>query len=500
LAPSVALPPCSRAQGAFFLIENELKDVRQEELHNNFQRIAAQFPYGLTLQKIDSINRKNLRNNLEQGKFIFFQEDEVDYIARCLHLPVIPSPCQQVIRMALTDRYQQELQRDTHGYTYLLEQYFLNEAPSNWPDLSRRLEPEFGLPIQLVNINTLSNSTEQLEHIAKNQRTFQVDTLGTYIYFRLAKSEQLLKLGPIPYQKSSLLLNLGMIGALSLGVISGLILWLWPLWRDLRKLKQHAQAVEDGDFTSRTKLGRLSDVQELGDAFNTMTHSIETLVKTNQHITNGLAHDLRTPLARLRLAFEMIESDDFSVTEKQSYKKTIHASLDTLDYLVNQMLVHARYSRVADDHHFAQVALADVLEEEIELYQDTYDTLEIRLNIDEALTHTTQRVDEKAFIRVLDNLVSNAARYANTRIDLTLSLQNGQYTLDVEDDGPGVLPSDYGSIFEVFTRTQHTSDKHETGHGMGLAIVKNIAAWHGGSVCVGVSAMHGAKFSFFWPE
>jgi len=108
-------------------------------------------------------------------------------------------------------------------------------------------------------------------------------------------------------------------------------------------------------------------------------------------------------------------------------------------------------------------------------------------------------LDMRLMERVLDNLVNNALRYSNQRIQVSLTLQGSRATLQVEDDGPGIDPEERERVFEPFVRLDPSRDRATGGCGLGLAIVHSIAQAMSGEVSCGASSLGGARFCFSWP-
>ncbi|MCH1994655.1 ATP-binding protein, partial [Achromobacter xylosoxidans] len=103
--------------------------------------------------------------------------------------------------------------------------------------------------------------------------------------------------------------------------------------------------------------------------------------------------------------------------------------------------------------------------------------------------------------RALSNLVQNAVRYARERVEVALlPTCDGGFELIVDDDGPGIPPTDRERVFEPFIRLDESRDRGTGGAGLGLAIVQRVAASHGGSIRVCDSPLGGARFVLRWPD
>jgi len=108
--------------------------------------------------------------------------------------------------------------------------------------------------------------------------------------------------------------------------------------------------------------------------------------------------------------------------------------------------------------------------------------------------------EERYLHRVVQNLVGNAVRHANTRVRLSGGIEGNWAWVGVEDDGPGIPEKDRARIFEPFSRLDDSRTRASGGYGLGLSIVQRIAFWHGGSVEVSQSPeLKGARFIFKWP-
>jgi two-component system sensor histidine kinase RstB len=108
--------------------------------------------------------------------------------------------------------------------------------------------------------------------------------------------------------------------------------------------------------------------------------------------------------------------------------------------------------------------------------------------------------NERYLHRVLQNLVTNALRYADSRVVLRYQIQGDLAVLEVEDDGPGIAEEDRDRVFKPFSRLDESRQRKSGGYGLGLSIVQRIAEWHGGQVVVEKGAMGGALFRMTWPR
>ena len=106
--------------------------------------------------------------------------------------------------------------------------------------------------------------------------------------------------------------------------------------------------------------------------------------------------------------------------------------------------------------------------------------------------------DGKYLARALANVVRNAVRHARERVSLSVEREGARTVVHVDDDGPGIAPEDRERVFEPFIRAEPGRSRETGGVGLGLAIVRSVAEWHGGAARIGPSPLGGARVSISW--
>ncbi|TDR78435.1 two-component system sensor histidine kinase RstB [Paludibacterium purpuratum] len=320
---------------------------------------------------------------------------------------------------------------------------------------------------------------------------------NNYLFLqKIENSDYVLVAGPLRYLfflHQLKWFDYALLVLIGLSLAFPVLLWMRPHWRDLMTLEQTATRLAHGHFTARARLPESSGVRRVGQAFNRMADSIAELLASKKALTNAVAHELRTPLARLRYRLELTEDADSPAHQAMA------RDLDEIDKLIEELLLHAKLDRPEapltpstfnaagwlDDRIAGQVSLAPEL-----------NWVRLPLEADaEAIT-----ADHHLLTRVLDNLLSNARRYTNTLVRVSLRLEKGQHVLIVDDDGPGIPPEDRDRVFSPFVRLDSSRHRSTGGHGLGLAIVERIARAHRGQVRIDTSPEGGARFIFSWPE
>jgi len=240
--------------------------------------------------------------------------------------------------------------------------------------------------------------------------------------------------------------------------------------RPLRLLARAITRIESNARSTPLPENLPGEFGEVNRRFNHMTLALDRLDQDRRLALAGISHDIRTPLTRLRMEIElaMLSPD---------VRANLVSDIERIDGVVRQFIDYARASTLegSDTHDAAaSVALA------VERWRD--DGLRIRLDLPETLPWSGRRVD---IDRLLDNLLSNVARYARSQgdfdADLSLRSVQGSLQLALDDYGPGVPEGDYQRLLEPFARLEDHRSERE-GSGLGLAIVNRIVLRHQGKL------------------
>ncbi|QCR36055.1 two-component system sensor histidine kinase RstB [Nissabacter sp. SGAir0207] len=311
---------------------------------------------------------------------------------------------------------------------------------------------------------------------------------------RVPRSHYVLVVGPIPYLfylHEMRLLDLALLLFIGLSLALPVFLWMRPHWRDLMQLEKAAQRLGAGHLSERTHFDATSSLNRLGVAFNQMADNISTLIASKKQLIDGIAHELRTPLVRLRYRLAMSENLE------ESEQLALNRDIGQLESLIDELLTYARLDRPQVALKLDAVDLPAWLADKVEDIQLVNPLREVTLDIPHQGDYGA--IDQRLMERVLDNLVNNALRYANQRLRIALWMNGDEACLQVEDDGPGIPLEERQRIFEPFVRLDPSRDRATGGCGLGLAIVFSIAQAFRGRVLVETSPLGGASFRFCWP-
>ncbi len=239
------------------------------------------------------------------------------------------------------------------------------------------------------------------------------------------------------------------------------------LARPLRELTGAVARVGRGETTPPLPESGPSEIASVNRAFNAMTASLKQNEQDRALLLAGVSHDLRTPLARLRLGVELGTSDD-------EMKTGMVADIEEMDRIIGQFLDFAR-ADVAGA--FESVDLNAIVAACVERYARGGHPVTFV-----AGSLPTFPLKPTAISRLCANLVDNALAYGAPPVDVVTSLVDHQVWLDVADRGKGIAPEDVERLKQPFTRSSEARARSDgvVGAGLGLAIVERIARLHGG--------------------
>jgi signal transduction histidine kinase len=252
----------------------------------------------------------------------------------------------------------------------------------------------------------------------------------------------------------------------------GVAVGAWPvvrrLTRRLELLKQGVDAFGHGALHQRVSEDGRDEVAALATSFNQAATRIEALLRSHQSLLANASHELRSPLARLKMAVQLI--DEAPPAQRATLQREIATNIAELDALVDEVLLASRLDAAQVLEANEQVELLGVAAEEAS-----------RVNALVQGGELTVRGDERLLRRAMRNLLENAQRYGGDEVEITLRAEAGRALVAVADRGSGVPEAFRERIFEPFFRLPGHAER-EGGVGLGLALVRQIALRHGGEV------------------
>lgn len=251
---------------------------------------------------------------------------------------------------------------------------------------------------------------------------------------------------------------------------------------------------------------RGDELDQLSLAFNRLLDRIASFLERNGDFLANAAHELRTPLAALRSTAEVALRSERSVTEYQELLATIIDESETLELLVNQLLLLAETEAGVDTvvAHGELTDLGDLLEKACDMFAGVAESRSIELNW-ESLPQVFVKGNRQHLRQVMNNLIDNAVKFTNPsgRVDVRLDRGPAPHSarVIVRDTGVGIPPADQPRLFERFFRGErsHRRDLPTRGTGLGLSICEAVIKAHGGTIEVASELGSGSTFTVTLP-
>lgn len=239
--------------------------------------------------------------------------------------------------------------------------------------------------------------------------------------------------------------------------------------RPLRTTVGAMERMAGGDLSHRLPETGGRELAEVAHAFNKMADRVDALLRTERELMAGISHELRTPLARLRLELEMLR--DHEVPSKRI--DAMEEDLAEVDRLIGELLEMSRLQLGERTLERAPLNIRDIVDEALQRHPLPKHELTIEGE------GGAIRGDRPRLVRLVQNLLQNANKYAPRGTKVTIVLEGTSF--EIRDEGPGVPPEDLARLFEPFYRSPG-GKKSATGLGLGLMIARQVVDLHGGHI------------------
>lgn len=340
----------------------------------------------------------------------------------------------------------------------------------------------------------LRSTNEELRETTSGQTTYQyfdVKIKGTSEWLRAIR----IKAG-LNREMQTFLLALAVVAPfLVLAIVIGGYRILKKAIAPVDRLNKTAQMITASqDYSKRIVVPKQdNELSRLAVTFNEMLASIERSFERERQFNNDISHELRTPLAVILAESEYAHKYANNEGELKESATIIHQQALTMKEMVEQILELTRLE--ADQAlDLKEFDLSQMLQQQIVAQQKVFEKQNIKLLSD--IEAGCYYVGDKVLLkRVVDNLLSNALKFAHKEVKVSLVKKGQANILTVKDDGDGIPLEDQAKIWNKFYQVQ--DDRNKTinqGVGLGLALVKNIIELHGGSISVSSVFGNGAEF------
>lgn len=347
------------------------------------------------------------------------------------------------------------------------------------------------VPLTLQNRDNFPLPGEMAEVFENGEALVLESEQGISINYFLPAHKQVLTVTPITGSRDNLhVLQRLLTAAFYAGILSIVLLWLYPLLRRLKQLRSSAFSFGSGDLQTRINTRGISYIADIENEFNSMAQRIQSLVEDNKLLSSAVSHDLRTPLARLRFGIDTL-SDAKKPEDRNRYLTRINNDLDEMEKLVSSLLNFSRLDHSLTGLDKTQINIYQLIDELLVQFHDE----RIEIQVTSTDHHATVDGNAEYIAMLINNLLQNASRYATKMIKVDITHSNRVLQIAVSDDGPGIPTAMRADVLKPFTKGQK-SPQTPQGYGLGLAIVSRIAQWHQATVVIDdCPVLHGARIT-----
>lgn len=286
-------------------------------------------------------------------------------------------------------------------------------------------------------------------------------------------------------------------------VCGGIVGWFLTrrAMQGVSRVREAALRIGTGDFDSRVPLGDEGrEIVDLAVTFNEMIEKIQVLIKDLGNVTDDIAHDLRSPVTRMRGAAETTLTGDQDLADYQEMAGMVVEECDRLVSMINTMLEIAETDVGAGADSSSAVDMCLVARDASELFGEVAQEKGLHLGIDCPETPLTVPGDRSRLQRAVSNLIDNAVKFtpAGGHILIRVTGTPGHVAIAILDDGPGLEAKDQDRIFERFYRGDRS--RSTPGNGLGLSLVKAVVKAHAGEITVQSTPGRGCTFTISLPR
>ncbi len=363
-------------------------------------------------------------------------------------------------------------------------------------------KPQGGIPILLVDDRTFTTDAIEVGDPTETLPAQLQDAVASGIAARMvhktASGDTVLSVGvplelgegqyfervPLDELNSNLrLLAISLTGAGIITTLSGAAIGAWASRRTLRPLadvSEAARAIAEGQMETRLDDTSDADLELLVVSFNQMASALQERIERDARFASEVSHELRSPVMTLTASLEVLKNSEDEFPERaRTALSLLTADLDRFQQLVEELLEISRFDAGAAHLSLQPVFLTEVVQAAVGVTSDH----PVDIVIDESVEELIIDVDKRRIVQVMANLISNAEKYAGGASRVHLGRDEDFAFIVVEDDGPGIGADEMDRIFDRFSRgTEGGNRGADTGVGLGLSLVAEHVALHGGSV------------------
>jgi len=486
------------SRGTFELLDESIADQTIEDLRNTVLSLQDKFdsPISLHNRQQLSLPQSGLEI-LDNGEIYLHVDGKSSTVYR------ISEQTDGVWSVAMDVNDNDQNAAIATGPLSLIRDKFSGKDLSERSMVLDQLQQSYDAPLSIWKREELDFTAKELARLISRQVVAR-DTgdSGETYWIGLEQEELVFQAGPFDYPSILKYFNVLLLIAFFSVIVIGCLLWMWPLWRDLQRLRTAAIDIGGGKLETRVQTRKTSLVRSVLDGFNDMAIRTENMVASQRELTNSVSHELRTPLARMMFDIEMAKAPEHA-NDRARHLDSLEFNIGELKTLVDELLTYAKQERVQSPVELEELSIADMhnwLNAQVARAKRSRDNscaIEVIIvsGHNESIAFSPQLM-----AHALSNALQNAMRFAELKIEVHLENQYDNWILCIEDDGPGIPLTDREHVFDPFYRLDESRQRNSGNFGLGLSIVRNIARWHQGEANIApCRSLGGTRVLIQWP-
>ncbi|MBU2513381.1 HAMP domain-containing histidine kinase [bacterium] len=285
------------------------------------------------------------------------------------------------------------------------------------------------------------------------------------------------------------------IGGIGIGIILSRL-----ATKGIKKVTVTASHISKGNFDIRMPTGQYpEEIEQLARTFNLMIDKIDKSIRELKTVSNSVAHDLRSPLTRIRGNIEVTLRGSDDLQEYKIMAENVIEDCGKLETMINTMLEIAAMDSGIEIMDKRTFDICEILDDAEELFSALAEFKNQQLCFEISERPIMIHADLHKIQRIIANCLDNAIKFTeeNGKIGLVISQFNGGVNIRISDSGPGITADDLPKIFDPFYRGDKS--RSERGNGLGLSYVQSTVNNHGGNISVTSSPGEGTEFDIWLP-
>ena len=279
------------------------------------------------------------------------------------------------------------------------------------------------------------------------------------------------------------------------------LIFAFTLTAPIKALTRTIRRMGKGDLTARVNVQASGELKDLADSYNAMAEKIENFDQSRSQFVQNASHELKTPLATMKLLLEnLIYQPDMPAELRAEFMQDMNNEIDRLSGIITDLLTLTQMDAEQAPLALKAVDLTALCEETLHALQPAASKANLTLDAHLA-RHVSLMADESKLSQVVYNLIDNAIKYTpeGGKVSVNLHADSRQAVLSVHDTGIGIPEKDVPHIFDRFYRVDKARSRETGGTGLGLAIVRQMVQLHGGEITVESAADAGSVFTVTLP-